>query len=37
VRQAQSPRQATLKRSEATAHVTYSGEPQFKSIEGTHM
>src|SRR5262245_26163311 len=37
VLQAQIPRQATLKRSEATVHVTYSGEPQFTSIEGTPM
>jgi hypothetical protein len=33
--QAQIPRQATLKCSEAKVDVTYSGEPQFKPIEGT--
>src|SRR5262245_61128669 len=37
VLQAQIPRQATLKRSEATVDVTYSGAPQFKPIEGTTM
>jgi hypothetical protein len=37
VLQAQIPRQATLKRSEVKVDVTYSGEPQFKPIEGTTM
>jgi len=37
VLQAQIPRQATLKRSEAIVDVTYSGEPQFKPIEGTTL
>jgi hypothetical protein len=37
VLQAQIPRQATLKRSEATLDVVYSGEPQFKPIDGTAM
>lgn len=35
VLQGQIPRQATLKRSEVKVDVTYSGEPQFKPIEGT--
>lgn len=34
---AQMPQTSAIKRSEAKLEVTYDGEPQFKSIEGTSM